>query len=717
MEFKRVFPRKQKNRHVEAQKRVVALLGNPNVGKSTVFNALTGMHQHTGNWPGKTVENCRGNYFYNDIEYELVDLPGTYSLMADSEEEKIACDFLCLGSFGDSKREEAFDAVVVVCDATCLERNLNLVLQTLEITPKVIVCLNLMDEAKKKGISINTERLEQCLGVPVVATTATAKKGLDALMSKVERLCNGHIPKPASVTYDDAIESAAALLSEKLKTLNLKLNARFGALRLLEGETPIQSSIDALLGFSLSSHEALKAELEQAQNLLKGEGYTKRRLKDSLVSGLFAHAEHIFKETVTLETPSYLKGQLKADRILTGRWSGAAIMFLLLALVFYITLVGANYPSRLIASAFNWVEVKLISLAALVNAPLWLSGALIFGMFRVLAWVVSVMLPPMAIFFQLFTLLEDLGYLPRVAFNLDNCFRCANACGKQSLTMCMGLGCNAAGVIGCRIINSPRERLIAILTNNFVPCNGRFPTLIAVITMFFASAAAHHTATLISALMLAAFIALGIWLTFVSSTLLSKTLLRGVPSSFTLELPPYRMPQVAKVLLRSLFERTLSVLGRAALIAAPMGLFIWLLANLSINGVTILKYCTAFLDGPARFFGLDGVILMAFILGLPANEIVMPLIVMTYLSKSALLELDSLLAFKSLLLENGWTWVRALCTMLFTLLHWPCSTTLITIWKETRSLKWTVAAFLLPTLFGLVLCAFVAALGRAVGVY
>ena len=706
---------KQKQPKIKAQSHIVALLGNPNVGKSTIFNALTGMRQHTGNWPGKTVENCRGNFLYNGAAYELVDLPGTYSLMASSEEEKIACDFLCNGQ--ESSQHGAFyDAAVVVCDATCLERNLNLVLQTLEITPRVVVCLNLMDEAKKKGISINLEKLEQCLGVPVAATTATAKHGLKGLLNKVEMVCCGYIPKPLYVTYDEPIEEAAKLVEETLANAKIKVNSRFAALRLLQHEISSSENLDELLGISLSSHEELNAALIQAKRQLSKKGYSEHHIKDRLVAGIFAHAERIYKETVTHEALTYLKGQLKADRILTGRWSGAVIMLLLLALVFYITLVGANYPSRLIAGALTYVETQLLNLAAFLEAPKWLSDALILGMFRVLSWVVSVMLPPMALFFPLFTLLEDLGYLPRVAFNLDNSFRRANACGKQSLTMCMGLGCNAAGVIGCRIINSPRERLIAILTNNFVPCNGRFPTLIAIISMFFISASARYANSLLAALMLTGFIALGIWLTFVSSKLLSKTLLRGIPSSFALELPPYRVPQVAKVLLRSLFERTLFVLGRAALVAAPMGLFIWLLANIRIEGLALLKYCTAFLDNPGRIFGLDGAILMAFILGLPANEIVMPLLIMTYLSEGALLELDSLLAFKTLLLENGWTWITALCTMLFTLLHWPCSTALITIWKETKSLKWTIVAFLLPTAFGLALCAAVAALGRTFGI-
>lgn len=314
------------------------------------------------------------------------------------------------------------------------------------------------------------------------------------------------------------------------------------------------------------------------------------------------------------------------------------------------------------------------------------------------------MLPPMAIFFPLFTLLEDLGYLPRIAFNLDKYFKKCRACGKQALTMCMGFGCNAAGIVGCRIIDSPRERMIAMLTNNFVPCNGRFPTLIAVLAMFFVGTGGGLLRSLWSALLLTGLIVLGILMTFFVSAALSRTVLKGTPSSFTLELPPYRKPQIGKVIIRSIFDRTLFVLGRAAAVAAPAGIVIWLLANISIGNITLLSRCAGFLDPFARLFGLDGVILLAFILGLPANEIVVPIIIMTYLSAGSLIEMNDLSALRMLLVENGWTWATAISVMLFSLMHWPCSTTCLTIRKETKSWKWTIAAFLIPTGFGLLAC-------------
>lgn len=320
--------------------------------------------------------------------------------------------------------------------------------------------------------------------------------------------------------------------------------------------------------------------------------------------------------------------------------------------------------------------------------------------------------PAMAIFFPLFTLLEDAGYLPRIAYNLDKPFKRCCACGKQALTMCMGFGCNAAGVIGCRIIDSPRERLLAILTNNFVPCNGRFPTLIAVLTMFFVGTAGGFFDSVLSAVLLTAAIVLGVVMTLLITRLLSKTVLKGMPSSFTLELPPYRKPQIGKVIVRSIFDRTLFVLGRAVCVAAPAGLLIWLMANVTVGDATILNHCADFLDPVGKLMGLDGVILLAFILGLPANEIVVPIIIMTYMAQGSILELSDLAAMRALFVDHGWTWITAISMMLFSLMHWPCSTTLITIKKETGSWKWTGVSFLIPTVCGIVCCIAFASLAR-----
>ncbi len=417
-------------------------------------------------------------------------------------------------------------------------------------------------------------------------------------------------------------------------------------------------------------------------------------------------AEALSKESVRYEQPPYQFRDWKLDRILTGRLIGYPAMVVLLAFLLWLTITGANYPSRVLSDFFSWGQEHLTTFFLWIKAPKWLYSLLVLGVYRVVTWVIAVMLPPMAIFFPLFTLLEDIGYLPRLAYNLDKPFHCCHACGKQALCMAMGFGCNAAGVTGCRIIDSPRERLLAILTNSFVPCNGRFPTLIAMITLFFAETAGGIPSSVQSAFLLTLILLLGIGMTFVVTWLLSVTLLKGVPSAFTLELPPYRKPQFGSVLIRSVFDRTLFVLGRAAAVAVPAGFLIWIMANVSFGGQNLLHLCASRLDSFAGLLGLDGVILMAFVLGFPANEIVMPIILMAYLAQGTLIEMEagSFASMKLLLLSHGWTWKTAVSLILFSLFHWPCSTTLLTIHKETKSLRYTLLAALLPTAAGILLC-------------
>ena len=679
--------------------KVIALAGNPNVGKSTVFNELTGMHQHTGNWPGKTVSNAQGTCKFDDTNYILVDLPGTYSLMAHSAEEEVARDFIC---FGRS------DAVIVVCDASCLERNLNLVLQVTEITDKVVVCVNLMDEAKRKHIDVNLKLLEKRLGVPVVGTSARSGKGLDRLMEIVRDVSYKKVvPAPVRIKYLAAIEKAISTVESALENLNLcNINRRWLSIKLLDFDQTLIDSVTSYLDTDILKDPTLTAALKNGFKILADSDIKKDDVKDRLTSCLVLNAESICDGVVATKDSRKIDRDRKLDKILTSKLTGIPIMLLLLCVVFWITITGANYPSQLLSKGLFYIQDKLTELFHYLNAPEWLHGALVLGVYRVLAWVIAVMLPPMAIFFPLFTLLEDFGYLPRVAFNLDHQFKKANTCGKQALTMCMGFGCNAAGVVGCRIIDSPRERLIASITNSFVPCNGRFPTLISIITMFFVSStlSSSFLSSIVSTLFLTLIIVLGVFLTFITSKFLSKTLLKGLPSSFALELPPYRRPQIGKVIVRSIFDRTLFVLGRAASVAAPAGLIIWLFANITIDGASLLAHISAFLDPFAKLLGLDGVILLAFILGFPANEIVFPIIIMAYMATGSIAELDNLTLLKQLLVDNGWTWVTAVSTMIFCLVHWPCSTTCLTIKKETQSLKWTAVSVLLPTLIGMSIC-------------
>lgn len=604
--------------------RIVALAGNPNVGKSTVFNALTGMRQHTGNWAGKTVGCACGRCRSAREQYLLVDLPGTYSLQPHSAEEAVACDFV---------RGGKADAVVVVCDATCLERTLVLALQMHSVTPNTIVCVNLLDEARHKRIHIDLPALQAQLGMPVVGVTARKKKTLRALLDALDAVMAAPQPRP-----DGAPEAG-----------------------------------------------------DPADDVRR--------------------AEVICRAAVRRETPEYAARDRRLDRLLTSRATGYPIMLLGLAAVLWLTIAGANAPSEWLAHFFGWAQGRFSAMLIFLHAPPWLQGLLVDGMFRTLAWVVAVMLPPMAIFFPLFTLLEDAGYLPRVAYNLDRPFQACRACGKQALTMCMGLGCNAAGVVGCRIIDSERERLLAVLTNSLMPCNGRFPALIALMTMFFSLSGS----TLTAALLLTAALVLCVGLTFGATWLLSVTVLRGKPSAFALELPPYRAPQVGQVLVRSVFDRTLFVLGRAAAVAAPAGMVLWALANVHSGGVSLLTRCAAALDPLGRVMGMDGVLLLAFVLGFPANEIVLPIAVMGYLAQGSLSDALGLAQMHALLTANGWTWTTAVSAVLFFLLHWPCSTTLWTIRRETGSAKWTLLAAMLPTALGMALCAAFTALARLIG--
>lgn len=681
----------------------IALAGNPNVGKSTVFNALTGMRQHTGNWAGKTVANASGTFTHRNIDFTLVDIPGTYSLMASSPDEEAAREFICFGQP---------DCIIVVLDATCLERNLNLAIQILEVNKKAVICVNLLDEATKKGIQIDLDELSLYLGVPVVGTAARSGEGLDELKDAVFDVATGERKVfGTKIKYNNNLEKAITKLENIIEDSKLfddktfsYLSKRFLALRLIDCDKKLDNSIKEYFNFSLVEHKTINKAFTEIHNELENIGMKQDDIRDIIVEGIVAKAQEIYAHCTCLCDKCYSRRDRKLDKILTSKLTGIPIMLLLFGVIFYITISGANYPSELLSMAFSKVQEWLYGLFDLLHSPPFLKGLLIDGMFKTLSWVVAVMLPPMAIFFPLFTLLEDFGYLPRVAFNMDRFFAKSGTSGKQSLTMLMGFGCNACGVTGCRIIESPRERIIATVTNNFVPCNGRFPTLIAIITMFFATGISLPFRSLVSAGLLLTVIVFGVVVTLLVSKLLSATLLKGLPSSFTLELPPYRRPQICKTIVRSLLDRTIFVLLRAMCVAAPAGIVIWLMSNIMINGESLCVIISNFLQPFGSLMGLDGVILLAFILGFPANEIVVPIIIMIYTASGTLVEYDSLSSLYNLFVENGWTWVTALCTMIFSLMHFPCSTTCLTIYKETKSLKWTLLSFILPTILGILLC-------------
>ena len=702
---------------------LAALAGNPNVGKSTVFNALTGLRQHTGNWPGKTTVRAEGAFAYRGKRLKLIDLPGAYSLQAESADEEAARDFLLFGRP---------DVTIAVVDAARLERNLHLVLQILDVTDRVVVYLNLIDEARRHGVAVDAARLQERLGVPVVSGVAREKVGIDDLLAAAWGVAVGETvtaPHRLEQVEESAEGTVAALTGMVEAAFPRAPNARWVALRLLSADDAVTDAVRSgelgRLGDAPGPAEPPPAPAERERVLASA-----RRMRWELPPDFHdAITERLYAAAGRIAERAQLRGLKRtgfdvdraADRLLTSRWFGFPMMLAILAAVFWITIEGANAPSGMLAALLiDTAHPWLRSAGEAIGAPWWLTGLLVDGVYLATAWVVSVMLPPMAIFFPLFTLLEDLGYLPRVAFNLDALFRAAGAHGKQALTMCMGFGCNAAGVVSARVIDSPRERLIAIVTNNFSLCNGRWPTQILIATIFIGALAPARLGGVVSAAAVVAVAVLGVAATFVTSWALSRTVLRGEATRFSLELPPYRPPRVLRTLYTSVIDRTLIVLGRAVVFAVPAGAVIWLASNVEVGGVSVAGHAVDWLNPFGLLIGLNGVILLAYVVAIPANEIVIPTVLMlTALTAGAagpgagvMFEPGDADATGQLLRAGGWTLLTGVNLMLFSLLHNPCSTTIYTIYRETRSAGWTTLATLLPVAIGVSVCFLVTQLWR-----
>lgn len=642
------------------------LIGNPNVGKSSIFNTLTGSLQHTGNWTGKTVSNEIGLFNYQDTSWELVDLPGTYSLMGESKEEEIASDFVLSNDY---------DLAIIVADSTNLERSMEIILEVMDVKKEIIVCLNLIDEANKRNIFIDSKKLASKLNVPVIETSAKEKKGFKELL---ETMNNYQNKESFEIKHSKKITNYCNYILPKIN------------------ETKNGLALKLLLDDNFKNNYELTSE-----NLKIIKFYQKYISKSDIRNSYHENAKNILEGVINRIDEVEKREDKIWNYLFSNRFISIPLMLLLLFCILWLTIYFSNIPSSFLFSFFESLEQPLYQILSFL--PNYILDPLILGGYRTLYWVVSVMLPPMAIFFPLFSLLEDYGLLPRIAFNLDRPFAKCGSCGKQSLTMCMGLGCNAVGVTGARIMESKKMRLLSILTNVFMPCNGRFPAMICIISMFFVS---NNTflGSVYSALFLAIFIVGGILLTFLVTKILSKFILKSEKPIFILELPSFRKPKILKTIYFALKEKALDVLKRAMIVSFPAGLIIYFLANITISNLSLISYLQNFFNPFGLLIGLDGAIVLAFLLGLPANEIVIPMLLLIYSGGSALIEYESLESLKLLLLANNWSFLTALNFLIISLCHFPCATTLLTIKKETNSLFYTFLAFIIPVIVGIVLC-------------
>mgnify|MGYP004464012317 FL=1 len=639
------------------KKKRACFVGNPNVGKSSLFNFLTHKNEHTGNWTGKTVKNAYATFSYKDTLWEVVDLPGTYSLIGESKEEKIASSFVC---------SLDYDLAVVVLDASNLERSIVLLLEVLDVTDRVIVCLNLMDEAKAQKIDIDLIKLQKRLNIPIVITKASEGIGCARLCDEMNHFkANSNIFKVVHEgKINNYLELSKPYVSHPISYLYQEKNHE-------------NESFSKVLRFYknyITREELLKSYIHSSDSLL-----------DNIVK----------RDKQTLK-----KEDIFWNKVLSHKFFSYLIMSLIFFLILWLTIFVSNIPSDFMFSFFSNGENFLLSFFSFL--PDFIVQPLILGGYRTFYWVISVMLPPLIIFFPLFSYLEDYGLFPRIAFNMDKPFKKCGSCGKQSLTMCMGLGCNAIGVTNTRIMEDKKMRILAILTNNFMPCNGRFPAMITMLSLFFIRDTSLFGSFLV-ALGLLLIIVLGIVLTFLWTKILNHFLFKKEEVMFILELPTFRRPSVWKTFSQALKEKAFPVLKRAMLVSFPLGILIYLLASWHLGNSTFLLLLVDKLNNFGHLFGLDGAIILAFILGMPANEIVIPSLLLCYTKSNALVSYTSMESLRHILVNNGWTWLTALCFLIIMLCHYPCTTTLLSIKKESKSWSYTFLAFLVPTVTGLFL--------------
>jgi ferrous iron transport protein B len=688
-----------------AERRItVGMAGNPNVGKSAIFNALTGSRQHVGNWPGKTIERAEGTFFHEGREVHLVDLPGTYSLAAQSPEEVIARDYII---------SEEPDVVVNVVDATRLERNLNLTLQILELTDRVVVALNLMDELRRQGWEIDVKALEAELGVPVVPTVATEGIGLPELAEALAEMGEGRLPaRPASVNYGLTIEGHVQSLAADLASLGIDGRRRWLALRLLEDDPEIVEAFRQgdLTAYGLeadeipqsSSADALEVILRRAVRLREG---TRPDAKVEIVRRRFELADDVVQQTVRRLRPMEETLTERVDRVITHRVWSWPLMLGMLVVVLWVTIQGANVPSTMLETAFGWLAEGARELLVRLGSPWWVVGSLVDGLIVSTSTVVAVMLPPMVIFFTAFNLLEDIGLIPRVAFNLDRLMRAVGSEGKQTLVAMMSFGCNVTGVLTCRIMENEKDRIVTIITSPLILCNGRFGAGLALIILFFGTRALPVTLV---------YLAMSVGAMLLATWALNRFFFRQEPGGFVMELPPYRKPKWGQVIRRTLVQQVGHTMGRAVMIAAPATLLIWLLGNFPPGAPfehTAIGYLVAALSPLGRPLGLTGEMLAALLFTLPAKEIVVSSLAMTYGLQTTLANSQAILDY----LAQTWTPLVAFSFITFYMLYLPCLVTVWATWKETRSIRWTLTSLLVSLLTAIVITLIVYHGGRLLG--